>query len=58
LEKPELAKQIAQLAAKAPEEIELEEVQTVFASNDPRIADVRGKIMDAIRAATRYADTT
>jgi hypothetical protein len=31
-------------------------VQAAFASDDPRIVDVRGKLEEAIRAATRYAD--
>ncbi|HKL22775.1 MAG TPA: hypothetical protein VJ904_13290, partial [Tichowtungia sp.] len=56
LEKPELAKQIELLAAKDPADIALEDVQAVFASDDPRIAEVRGKIEGAVRAATRYAD--
>ena len=56
LEKPELAKQIEAMAAKDPAEICLDEVQAMFASDDPRIADVREKIIAAARAATRYAD--
>lgn len=56
LEKPQLAKQIEALAAKSPDEIDLEEVQAMFASDDPRIADVRDKILMAIHAAVRYAN--
>jgi hypothetical protein len=57
LEKPDMAKQIEALAAKDPDEISLDEVQAVFASDDPRITGVREKILDAVRAATRYAET-
>lgn len=56
LENPKLAKQIGILAAKAPADIHLNEVQALFASDDPRIADVRDNIIAIIRAATRYAD--
>jgi len=56
LEKPELAKQIGELSQKTPDELDLTEVQAVFASDDLRIVEVREKIMDAIRAATHYAD--
>ena len=56
LEKPELAGRIKELAAKDPSELDLSDVQAAFDSDDPRIADVREKLMSAIRAATRYAD--
>jgi len=55
LEKPDLAKQIGELATKEPKELDLEEVQAVFASDDPRITELCEKIEAAIRAATRYA---
>ncbi len=56
LEKPELARQIKILSARTPEELDAAEVQAAFASDDPRIAEVREKIMETVRAATRYAD--
>ena len=56
LEKPELAKLIGELAAKDPAELDLAEVRAAFASDDPRITEVREKVMSAIRSATRYAD--
>lgn len=56
LEKPELARQIRKLSAKDSKELDLAEVQAAFASDDLRITGVREKIMDAIRAATRYAE--
>jgi hypothetical protein len=56
LEKPDLAKQIAQLSAKGPSDLDPAEVLAVFASDDPRIADVREKILEAVHSATRYAD--
>ena len=55
LEKPELAKQIGELSAKEPKALDPEEVQAAFASDDPRIAELREKILTAVRAATRYA---
>lgn len=55
LEKPELAKQIGELSAKEPKALDPEEVQAAFASDDPRIAELREKILAAVRAATRYA---
>jgi len=55
LEKPELAKQIGELAAKEPKELDPEEVKAVLAIDDPRIADLRSTIEAAIHAATRYA---
>jgi hypothetical protein len=56
LENPELAKQINELSVKDSKEVDLPEVQAIFASDDPRITAVREKIMDAIRAASRYSD--
>lgn len=56
LEKPELAQQIGELSVRDPDELDLAEVQEVFASDDPRIATLREKIMNAIRAAIRYAE--
>lgn len=56
LEKPEMAKQIDTLAAKEPKEIEPAEVLEVFASDDPRITGLRDKLLEAVLAATRYAE--
>lgn len=53
---PDLAKQIGDLAAKEPKELDPADVQAVFASDDPRITELREKIRAAIRAATAYAD--
>ncbi len=57
LEKPELAKQISELSAKELKALDLEEVQTAFTSDDPRIAELREKTLAAVHAATRYAVT-
>lgn len=57
LEKPDLAKQIEAIAAKEPAEIDLEEVQALFASDDPRIADLRDRILEAVHAAVRYTQS-
>ena len=56
LEKPELARQIRELSAKDQGDLDIADVQAAFASDDLRISDVREKIMDAIRTATRYAN--
>jgi len=55
LEKPDLAKQIGELSAKEPKALDPNEVEAAFASDDPRIAELREKILAAVRAATRYA---
>lgn len=55
LEKPELAQQIAAMAAKESKKIDLAEVQAMFAFDDPRITDLRNKILAAVHAAVRYA---
>lgn len=56
LEKPELAKQIEAMAAKEPGEIDPNEVLALFKSDDSRITALRDKILEAVQAATRYAN--
>jgi hypothetical protein len=56
LEKPQLAKQIQVMTTKHPKEIDLEEVQALFASDDPRISALQEKIVEAARAAVRYTE--
>jgi len=56
LENPDLAKQIGELAAKEPKELDPADVQAVFASDDPRVTELREKILAAVHAATRYAE--
>lgn len=55
LEHPDLEKQLTALAEKEPKTLDPEEVRAVFATDDPRIADLRSALDAAICAATRYA---
>ncbi|QHI68790.1 hypothetical protein [Tichowtungia aerotolerans] len=56
LEKPELARQIEAMAAREPNEIDPNEVLALFESDDSRITALRDKLLEAVRAAVRYAD--
>lgn len=55
MERPELAKLLEALAIKEPKELNEQEVLAAFASDAPRIAELRGKILEAVTAATAYA---
>jgi hypothetical protein len=55
MEKPELAKQLEALAIKEPKELSEQDVLAAFASDAPRIAELREKFLEAVRAATAYA---
>jgi len=57
MEKPELAKQLEALAIKEPKELNEADVLAAFSSESPRIAELRGKILEAVTAATAYTAT-
>jgi len=50
LEKPAFARKIKELSEK--EEIDPLEVEAAFASDDPRVVELREKVLEAVRAAT------
>jgi hypothetical protein len=55
IEKPALAKQLETLAIKEPKELGEQDVLAAFASDAPRVAELREKFLEAVRAATSYA---
>lgn len=55
LEKPELTRALKEFSAKEPADIVETEVLALFPEDDPRIAEPRKHLLDAVRAATRYA---
>ena len=57
MEKPQLAKQLEALAIKEPKELSEADVLAAFSSDAPRIAELRGKILEAVNAAVAYTAT-
>jgi hypothetical protein len=55
MEKPALAKQLEALAIKEPKELSEQDVLAAFASDAPRVAELREKFLEAVRSATSYA---
>ncbi|NOU35234.1 MAG: hypothetical protein HOO88_00435 [Kiritimatiellaceae bacterium] len=54
MEKPAVTKQLEALAIKEPKEISEQEVLAAFASDAPRVTELREKVLEAVRAATAY----
>lgn len=53
---PTFARRIAELSCALPADLNLSDVQNAFAFEEPRTRTLRKKTLDAIHAATRYAD--
>jgi hypothetical protein len=57
LEKPELAKRIAELSLLEPNELSETDVLELFPADDPRTAELHGKFIQAVDTATAHART-
>jgi hypothetical protein len=51
LEKPELNRPLNLLSLKAPKELDEAEVLAVFSSDEPRVTELREKVLEAVRTA-------
>lgn len=57
LERSAFTKQLEALSIKEPKELNEADVLTAFASEAPRVTELREKFLEAVRAATTYANT-
>lgn len=57
LERSAFTKQLEALSIKEPKELNEADVLTAFASESPRVTELREKFLEAVRAATTYANT-
>lgn len=55
LEKPELAKKLAELHLKEPKELDEHDVLALFPEGNPRTEELRAKFLEAVDAATAHA---
>ena len=55
MEKSSFTKQLEALAIKEPKELNEADVLAVFASDTPRVVELREKVLEAVRAAISYA---
>ncbi|MEI7591131.1 MAG: hypothetical protein WCJ49_07485 [Deltaproteobacteria bacterium] len=58
MEKPAITRQVETMAIKEPKELNETEVLAAFSSENPRIVELREKILEAVRAAVSYAATS
>jgi hypothetical protein len=55
LEKQAFTKALEALSIKEPKELSEQEVLAAFSSNEPRVAELREKVLEAVRLATTYS---
>jgi hypothetical protein len=56
LETPAITKALEALSIKEPKELDAQEVLALFSEKEPRVAGLREKFLEAVRAATLYSD--
>jgi hypothetical protein len=54
LEKPALAKALEELSHKEPQETDAQELLSLFSMDEPRVNELREKVLEAARIATAY----